>query len=64
VHRGHEIAVIDRNRCTGCGNCQTICQFDAVVIVNGKAEINSKCQGCGVCRGFCPVEVINLVSRI
>jgi NAD-dependent dihydropyrimidine dehydrogenase PreA subunit len=63
VHRGHETAVIDKEMCNGCGNCQTICQFDAVVIVDGKAEINSKCHGCGVCRSFCPVEVINLVSR-
>ena len=64
VHRGHEIAVIDRNMCTGCGNCQTICQFDAVVIIDGKAEINTNCQGCGVCRSFCPAGVIDMISRI
>jgi MinD superfamily P-loop ATPase containing an inserted ferredoxin domain len=63
VHRGYEIAVIDRNMCNGCGNCQIICQFDAVEIADGKAEINFNCHGCGVCRGFCPEEVITLVSR-
>lgn len=63
VRKGHEIASIDPDMCTGCGNCQNICQFNGVVVVDGKAEINSNCQGCGVCRGFCPVEVISLVSR-
>ncbi len=63
VRKGHEIASIDQNMCTGCGNCQNICQFNGVVVVDGKAEINSNCQGCGVCRGFCPVEMISLVSR-
>ena len=63
MQRGNEMAVIKGDMCTGCGNCQIVCQFDAVAIVDGKAEINSKCQGCGVCRGFCPEKTINLVSR-
>lgn len=64
IHRGHEIAVIDQNMCTGCGNCRNICQFDAVVIEDGEAEISNKCRGCGVCRSFCPVGVIDLVPRV
>ena|GEM_PF-6528986 len=52
VHRGHEIAVIDRNMCTGCGNCQTICQFNAVTIVNGKAELTLAVRDVGFAEAF------------
>jgi NAD-dependent dihydropyrimidine dehydrogenase PreA subunit len=63
IRKGHEIAIIDHDICIGCGKCREICQFGGVVIVGGKAEINSNCYGCGVCRGFCPVGAIGLVPN-
>jgi len=63
VSKGHEIAVTDRDLCTGCGKCQKICQFGGVTVVNGKAEINSNCYGCGVCRRFCPEKIIHLSPK-
>ena len=61
VRKGHEIAIVDHNICAGCGDCQKICQFNAVTIKGRKAEINDNCYGCGVCRNFCSLDAIQLV---
>jgi len=64
MQKGHEIAVIDLESCTGCKKCQKICQFGGVVVMDGKAKVNSNCHGCGVCRGFCHLEAIKLIPKI
>lgn len=49
--------------CTGCGECETRCQFNAIHIDQDqeKAIIDfNKCMGCGVCESGCPVEGITL----
>lgn len=63
VRKGHEIAVINHEVCTGCGNCQKICQFGAVMITGKKAEINNNCYGCGVCRNSCSLDAIQLLPN-
>jgi len=45
--------------CTGCGTCVSVCQQDAISIVETKgyytATINrDKCNECGLCRKVCP----------
>lgn len=63
IRKGYEIAVVDPDVCTGCGDCQRACQFGA--IMTGKiAKINDNCHGCGVCRNFCPVEAIQLIPKV
>lgn len=64
LRKGHEIASVDLEICNGCGNCQKICQFGAVVINGKKAEINHECYGCGVCRNFCSAGAIKLMPKI
>lgn len=56
---GHE-AIIDEERCTGCGICEEYCRFNAVDrLENGKYRVNLlACEGCGVCVRFCPVQAI------
>jgi len=51
------------SQCTGCGDCQSVCQFDAVrASDNGRPNIYAvdpiRCEGCGVCAWFCPDEAI------
>jgi ferredoxin len=49
--------------CTGCAECEAICQFNAVQIDNdqGRALIDiNKCMGCGVCESVCPAQAITL----
>lgn len=48
--------------CLGFGTCVTVCQFDAIDIVDGIAKINpEKCTACGKCVEVCPKNVIDMV---
>lgn len=54
-------AVINENKCNGCGLCAEKCVFKAIEIKNGKARINPfLCEGCGVCQIVCPQKAIDL----
>ncbi len=54
-------AVVDENKCNGCGLCAEKCLFKAIQIKNGKAKINPfLCEGCGVCQIVCPQKAISL----
>lgn len=48
------VAQIDETLCIGCGDCVTFCQFDALHLVEGQAEVEwQRCMGCGVCTSKC-----------
>ncbi len=53
------VAEVDPDRCRGCGECATICQFQAPRLVETApgvytAHINpSLCKGCGTCASWC-----------
>ncbi len=43
-------AVIDSEKCTGCGTCVKVCPMEAVTVQDKKSTIDYKrCIGCGVC---------------
>lgn len=49
------------NGCLGLGSCVKACQFDALHIKDGIAEVDeSKCVGCGACVKECPRGIIEL----
>jgi heterodisulfide reductase subunit A len=58
------VAVVDPERCRGCGQCAEICLFRAPSLVElepGRfaAEVNpSLCKGCGTCASWCPSGAI------
>jgi len=56
--RAGKLAVIDRERCTGCGRCAEVCRFDAITADFSVEPLN--CEGCGACRVVCPVEAVEL----
>ncbi len=48
--------------CMGFGSCKTVCQFDAISIVDGIAVIDKdKCKSCGMCVTECPNHVIEMI---
>ncbi|HEC89090.1 MAG TPA: 4Fe-4S dicluster domain-containing protein [Thermoplasmatales archaeon] len=51
---------MDKERCVGCGECVKRCPFDAIRIVNGRAEIDVlKCRKCRICISACPENAIS-----
>lgn len=53
---GHE-AVINRDKCTECGLCRELCNWNAI---NKEFSISPiDCEGCGVCVYFCPEKAID-----
>jgi len=59
-------AVVDKNTCEGCGNCEESCQVGAVSVSEKEqyAVVNlNRCLGCGVCVSNCPTESISLLKK-
>jgi len=53
---GHT-AMINKDRCTGCGTCAELCRWDAI---SDEFEVDSiACEGCGVCVYCCPENAID-----
>lgn len=48
--------------CMGYGSCVRACEFDAIHVKNGIAEVDKeKCKACGKCVAECPNNLIDLV---
>jgi heterodisulfide reductase subunit A len=54
------VAVVQTERCVGCGDCIPVCPYTAIVRgAQEKAEINpALCLGCGTCVATCPSGAI------
>jgi len=57
---GAKVAAVNQQLCTRCGECQGVCQFDA--IENGRIKPYS-CEGCGACALICPAKAITLMDE-
>ncbi|MCD6412796.1 MAG: P-loop NTPase [Elusimicrobia bacterium] len=55
-------AKIDGEKCTKCGRCVEVCEFDAVSDSFVVDEIS--CEGCGVCVWNCPVGAIEFKDAV
>ena len=52
---------VDWGACTGCGQCEKSCVYDAVHVTDKKAAVQiEKCYGCGLCVTRCPVRALSL----
>jgi MinD superfamily P-loop ATPase len=68
---GGKRASIDREWCAGCGTCEELCRFDAILSRDDDPKNDSlvrtvdptACEGCGVCAWFCPEGAINLIPQ-
>jgi len=59
-----KVPQVDMNKCTLCGLCQEICQFQAIVVV-GKTVLTfpELCHSCGGCMEVCPEDAITEIDR-
>jgi len=56
---GH--AVVDLDRCNGCGLCLKVGHCDAIAINGNKAiVVPEHCIGCGICASICPKKAITM----
>lgn len=58
------IPIVKENLCRGCGDCVTVCEYDACQLVQTNGDIFVShidpeiCRGCGTCVTFCPSSAI------
>jgi len=58
-------AVVDGDKCRGCGYCLEVCRFDAISFESGVATVSKElCEGCAVCSRCCPFRAISMVPTI
>lgn len=57
-----KIALVDLEKCTGCGKCAKACMFDAIRLAGAAAAVDGVgCEGCGACVVACPEKAIKLI---
>ena len=50
---------VNEQLCIGCGACVTVCDGDAITVLDRKAVIDpTKCVECGKCVKVCPYDAI------
>lgn len=54
--------IIEREKCSGCESCMGVCPYEAIVMREGRAEINEYCQMCMNCLAVCPEGAIREVE--
>ena len=59
---GHNKAIVDPDKCTGCGKCVSRCPVHARKLVNGRAVVFKHCFGCGTCRVTCEGQATRMVA--
>ncbi len=52
-------AVIDQEKCSGCGQCAEVCRFDGIPVIDSRYQVNPlNCEGCSYCFHICPEKAI------
>jgi 2-oxoglutarate ferredoxin oxidoreductase subunit delta len=57
-----DFIIVNKDKCTGCGSCVTICGGDVFEIRENKAVLANLegCLECGNCEIVCPVNAITV----
>ena len=54
------VPLIDESKCTGCGKCVQLCEYNALARLGKTVMVFSElCHGCGGCTLVCPVNAIS-----
>ncbi len=60
---GIPVPVVDPARCTSCGKCAQVCEFNAIAMLKKPLVFPELCHGCGACALICPVGAIRETPR-
>ncbi|MFC1529370.1 ATP-binding protein [Gemmatimonadota bacterium] len=65
---GGKVAVIDRDRCTGCMECMEVCRFEALHLSPDSPDLVTvdpvSCEGCAACMHICPENAVHMEQEI
>jgi len=67
---GGSVAVIDAQLCQGCGICEQVCHFDAVLAPSSREEHYAysidtiACEGCAACVYQCLEEAVHMEAKV
>jgi len=62
---GGKVAIIDTDNCNGCGTCEQVCRFDAVLEDDNVYRVDPiACDGCAACVYQCPTEAIHMEEQL
>jgi ferredoxin len=53
-------AIVDKEKCTGCGICEDACPQEAITVDDTAGVDAGLCTECGVCVDECPNDAIHL----
>ena len=65
-YKAEYIIHVDQDKCQGCKECVSMCQFSALRYVPSQKRVivnYDKCFGCGVCRHACNNDALKLIPR-
>ena len=54
---------VNREKCTGCGECKEICSFGAINIEGNIPVFEDNCVFCGICSKKCPEQAIEISEK-
>jgi MinD superfamily P-loop ATPase len=55
---------VDAKLCTGCGECEVVCRYDAIPVSDELARPDDLlCEGCRACEVVCPEGAISFVDN-
>lgn len=58
---------INEDKCTGCGDCVSVCKDYSLELIDGKVKISSNsvfgCIACGHCMAICQTDAIEIQGR-
>lgn len=61
---GIPVPKVDESKCTFCGKCAQVCEFNAIVVIKKKVLVfPDLCHGCGGCTYICPEAAIREVEK-
>ncbi|MBN2445347.1 MAG: 4Fe-4S binding protein [Phycisphaerae bacterium] len=56
-------AIVDAEKCTGCGDCVDLCPSEAIELKDNVAKVSADdCIDCGACVDACPSEAISMAD--
>ncbi|MEA3254470.1 MAG: ATP-binding protein [Candidatus Altiarchaeota archaeon] len=60
-----KIPVVDEEKCTHCGECSRLCQYNALAVLPDNVMVFKElCHGCGLCKIACPKGAITEGDRV